>query len=376
MHQEGSGFLEAEFIARLNRFVGIVSLRGKRRKVYVPNTGRLSELLIPGRMVLLVPSPGKYSLKLLYVIYNESPVMIDSVYSNAIMDQLLKNAKIPGFEQSRIVKKEPAYGNHRFDFLLEYPGGRKSFLEVKSCTLAWNSIASFPDAVSSRAAEHIRQLSSTDSGSLIFFILHSGVQWFVPNYHTDFQFYQTLMKHRDTVRIHAFSAVYNGNKEIVGANKVPIILPRVNDRGSYLIVLECPEDVEIEVGSLGPIRFRSGFYVYSGSGMRNLFKRIERHRRGRKKRHWHIDYITGKMRIKADLPIVFKERLECRLAQFAAELGGEVISGFGASDCQCQGHLFYYTDNPMIDDRLWDGINEFRFGSVVSGAGSGLYQII
>ncbi len=44
---------EARFLMRLNRFACQVEMGGRRIKVYLPNSGRLEELLLPGAKVLL-----------------------------------------------------------------------------------------------------------------------------------------------------------------------------------------------------------------------------------------------------------------------------------------------------------------------------------
>lgn len=43
--------------------------------------------------------------------------------------------------------------------------------------------------------------------------------------------------------------------------------------------------------------------MYVGSAKANLTKRIERHKRKRKKMHWHLDYFRGHCAMIAGLPI-------------------------------------------------------------------------
>jgi len=104
-----------EFIARHNRFVASVKVHGRTVRVHVPNTGRLSELALPGRTVLLAPSPGKYRYRIDYIVHKEHPVMINSTKSNALFRDLLVERRVPGLGGYRLVKTEPAYGNHRFE---------------------------------------------------------------------------------------------------------------------------------------------------------------------------------------------------------------------------------------------------------------------
>gem|GEM_PF-6187754 len=45
------------------------------------------------------------------------------------------------------------------------------------------------------------------------------------------------------------------------------------DRGSYLILYYLPRKRLIEIGGLGKIPFRHGYYIYVGSAMKSLSKR-------------------------------------------------------------------------------------------------------
>jgi len=356
--------LDAVFMERLNRFVARVNLDGRTCPVHVPNTGRLAELLLPGRRVVLVPSPGKYPYRIQYVIYNNRPVLIDSIMSNAVFRDCVDSRVMPGLEEYRIIKREPSVGNHRFDFTVRR-GGSDLFVEIKSCTLAWNSVASFPDAVSARAAEHIRVLAETKRGILVFMLLHEGIRLFVPNYHTDFAFYETLRHHKNEIEMRAYSARYDGNYRITGMAPVRIEIPDVEPRGVYALVLRAGSDADLSIGSLGTLKFRKGYYIYVGSGMNNLFKRIEYHRRKRKEPHWHIDCLSARFPVTAALPIVTKERLECELAGSVGSLGYRCVEKFGSSDCSCPGHLYFGETNPLHDERFIAMIYEYRYGRMM-----------
>ncbi len=111
---------------------------------------------------------------------------------------------------------------------------------------------------------------------------------------------------------------------------------------NYFIILKLDDDREIEVGKLGKIDFKKGYYIYVGSAKRGFSKRIQRHLKKNKKLWWHIDYLT----IKADVIEVFKsEADEHKLAELASKFY-EGIKGFGSSDCRCYSHLFYTPDYP------------------------------
>lgn len=353
-------YIKAVFKKRLNRFVSQVLINNEVEEIYVPNTGRLSELAIPGNNVLLIPSPGKYRYRLLYIFHNSFPVMIDSARSNTLFPELIQKNLIPELKKDSIIRSEPPYNNHRFDFLMKGESG-EYFLEIKSCTLAYKDVASFPDAVSSRGAAHIEILASTKQGKLFFLILHSKIKSFVPNFHTDFYFYETLKKHSKDLEILPYSVEYDSSYNIVKLNKVQLVLPEVKPSGIYFIVLWNDKNRIIECGSLGKVEFKKGFYVYSGSGKTSLFKRIEHHKKKNKKHHFHMDYITAKMKITADIPIVTDEYLECDLAKILLENSGKPVKNFGSTDCKCFSHLHYFQDNPVEEHWFWDMVLKLRF---------------
>ncbi len=358
---------EALFIRRQNRFVGTAHLDGKNTTVYIPNTGRLAELLIPNRKVLLAPCAGKHRYKLRYVIYKDNPVFIDSVGTNAVFAELLAEGKVPGLEDFRMVHREVPCGKHRFDFLLENSRGREIYLELKSCTLAWKNVAAFPDAPTVRGLHHLLALRESGRGMVVFFILHQGVRLFTPDYHTHYAFYQTLKECSGEVPVMACAAEYGANYTITGASPSRVLLPEVRPAGSYMLVLKNPVSFVSAVGSLGEVEFVPGYYVYAGSGMGNLFARIGRHLRKRGPTHWHIDYVKGRMELTRDLPIVGTENRECLLAAKMTAMGGAVIPGFGSSDCRCAGHFHYFSHNPMERECFWDLVLEERFGSYTGG---------
>jgi Uri superfamily endonuclease len=116
-----------------------------------------------------------------------------------------------------------------------------------------------------------------------------------------------------------------------------------------LDVAEC----RITVGRLGCVVFPAGLYAYVGSalGIGGLAARVARHRRGEKRRHWHIDYLLDHARIVDVYVDATGRRLECRWSQALLSYAGatEGPRGFGASDCQCRTHLFYLGPRSVAD---------------------------
>jgi sugar fermentation stimulation protein A len=134
------------------------------------------------------------------------------------------------------------------------------------------------------------------------------------------------------------------------------------DSGLYLLILKLKRRCRLTVGSLGEIRFESGWYVYVGSGKRNLSARIARHHRRRKKLHWHIDYLLACVEPGdiTSLPIRSRQALECRLARAVGALAAGSTRGFGCSDCSCPSHLFRFDHDPLSNRGFFDLLLHYR----------------
>ena len=109
---------------------------------------------------------------------------------------------------------------------------------------------------------------------------------------------------------------------------------------TYVLILYLPAARRIRVGRLGLLAFKTGIYCYIGSGGRSPARRIARHIRKRKRKHWHIDYLTVHSRVIGAFVLEADTSLECTIArEFSKVL--ECIPGFGSSDCRCGSHLFF-----------------------------------
>jgi Uri superfamily endonuclease len=130
----------------------------------------------------------------------------------------------------------------------------------------------------------------------------------------------------------------------------------MHNKGTYCLLLSCEKDLEIEVGKLGVKRFDPGYYLYIGSALKNMDKRIGRHLRRKKKKFWHIDYLTSEMsfNIEKVYTIDRPERLECARAKDMEKML-DPVTGFGSSDCRCKSHLLFtggQRDVPDIEKDL------------------------
>ena len=119
------------------------------------------------------------------------------------------------------------------------------------------------------------------------------------------------------------------------------------DSGLYQLVIRLERRRLITVGRHGRFSFPAGYYVYTGSGKRNLESRIARHLRKQKKERWHIDYLLRYGQV-LEVKLYLLGQGECELSKEVGSLTGSriVVRGFGSSDCNCSAHLFHFRQNP------------------------------
>jgi sugar fermentation stimulation protein A len=370
--------IRARFLKRPNRFLVQCQWKGRILSAFLPNPGRLQELLLPGRILHLVREEKSLIRKTRYtavaVDREGQPMMLHAHLTNEVARTLLQERKIPGLENARIVRSEIRVGRSRIDFLLE-EGNKDILLEVKSCTLVGKSVAMFPDAVTERGARHLRELANlSDQGvrTVCLFIVHwPFAKIFMPDFHTDLDFSQTLLHVRDKVEVIPVSVRWSQDLSLSPNVKV-LAVPwhtlekEAKDQGSYLLILNLKRNRKIDVGKLGKVHFRKGFYLYVGSAMANLSKRMERHRHLRKRHHWHIDKLRAVAEYHSVLAIRSSERLECEAAKAMSEIAEWSVSGFGSTDCSCETHLFGMASDPIQSENFQKLLQYFRMDRSLS----------
>ncbi len=362
----------ATFLDRPNRFLVRCRLGGRTVKAFLPNPGRLRELLLPGRPVYLVLEDAHSTRKTLYtavaVEREGHPIVLHTHRTNDVARHLIELDLVPGLKGARVTRAEVKVGRSRFDFLLSHKGA-EVLLEVKSCTLAGERVAMFPDAVTARGARHVRELAEiAEQGArttVLFVVQWPGAELFMPDFHTDPEFTTALLTCRRSVEVRAISVRWDRGLALLPearALRIPwgTVEREANDRGSYLLLLHLNRTRVIPIGRLGRVRFPKGFYIYVGSAMANLSHRLRRHQRLDKRIHWHIDRLRPHARFVAALPIRSSNRLECGLARSIDEIAAWSIPGFGCSDCRCESHLFGMTNSPLDDEGFHDLLAWYR----------------
>ncbi len=130
---------------------------------------------------------------------------------------------------------------------------------------------------------------------------------------------------------------------------------------TYCIIINLIDDSKIQIGKLGNIEFKKGYYIYVGSALNSIKGRIERHLRNEKKLFWHIDYLLNSpnSRIKDVIFEKSNDKWECEIVEEIAE-NGTPVNKFGCSDCKCKSHLFYFKNSHAADISCLNAFNKFK----------------
>lgn len=189
---------KAVFLKRPNRFIAEVETQGKRETVHVKNTGRCKELLIPGTEVILEKSGNpnrKTKYDLICVNKQGRLINMDSQIPNKAAEEWIKKGGL--FPEEVTIRPEKKYGNSRFDLYVESPV-RRAFVEVKGVTLEEDNVVRFPDAPTVRGIKHVEELihcmEEGYEAYLLLVIQMKGVKKFMPNWDTQPEFGQALIK--------------------------------------------------------------------------------------------------------------------------------------------------------------------------------------
>jgi sugar fermentation stimulation protein A len=187
----------------------------------------------------------------------------------------------------------------------------------------------------------------------------------MPDFHTDLNFSQTLLRVRDRVEVIPVSVHWRRDLSLspkVRILEIPwnTIEEEAKDRGSYLLILNLKRNRKIDVGKLGRVAFRKGFYIYVGSAMANLSQRMARHRHLRKRHHWHIDELRAVTEFHSVLAIRSSERIECQVAKAMSEIAEWSMPRFGSTDCSCKSHLFGMSADPLHSENFHRLLQVFR----------------
>jgi len=163
---------KATFIERPNRFKAICEKDGKVVSCHVADPGRLKEIFIPGRKVLVAKHPPgmKTEYKLLAINVDDEWVLLNTSIHSKIGEEAIKRGVL-GFRPKKI-KREVRFGSSRIDYLLD----DKIFVELKGTNLLMEGCCLFPDAPTERGARHLRELKEAIKQGYESYILFMGLR--------------------------------------------------------------------------------------------------------------------------------------------------------------------------------------------------------
>ena len=200
--------IEGTYLSRPNRFSVTCLIDGMEEYVFMPNPGRMRELLLPGVRLILADHGRQADRKTRYTVmavhYRQRIVFLHTHLNNLAARRLVEGRAIPGLREFAVAGTEVTVGDHRFDLLLR-DNAADLYLEVKSCTLSANGIAMFPDAVTERGRRHLLALAQMKAegkrGALMFLVHHGDARAFLPDYHTDYAFARAFCEVEDRLPV-------------------------------------------------------------------------------------------------------------------------------------------------------------------------------
>ncbi len=86
------------------------------------------------------------------------------------------------------------------------------------------------------------------------------------------------------------------------------------------------------------IEMDEGLYLYVGSAKRGLERRVARHLKKRKRRFWHIDYVTSRSDASVRA-VCCSPFAECETVALVSTMGVLFGVKLGSSDCSCPSHF-------------------------------------
>ncbi len=354
LSMEPVSFVKGRFLERPNRFLLKCETQSGTVEAYLPNPGRLWELLLPGSILYLAPSPPSRTRKtghtVLAVERDGAPVFLHTHLANRVAARLIAKGGIPALAGARVLRREVSALNSRFDFLLDANGG-ELYLEVKSCTLYGNGVAMFPDAVTERGRRHLlelAELSRRGTRAAVLFLVHTPrVGLFLPDYHTDLAFSRALLGVRDDVRILPVSLGWNADLT-PASDATPLEIPWKHlekeisrDSGNVLLLLE-----------LGAGTYRKGFFLFLDYADEGLSPLMRRFRYGKNPGRSRLDRLRAAAQGIVALPIRSSRNRTGEISGALAELPRLFPDSLPS--------LYWSLENPLQDPAFHRVLQKFR----------------
>lgn len=176
----------AKLLRRYKRFLADVEMpNGETLTVHTPNTGAMTGCAEPGSTVWLrdVNNPKRKYRYSWEMTENLQGVMVGvhTGITNTLVSEAIEGGVIEELQGYSRIRREVKYGEEgsRIDLLLQdHADGRDCYVEIKNVTTCdEEAFGFFPDAVSSRASKHLRELMAMvaqGQRAVIFFCVQRG----------------------------------------------------------------------------------------------------------------------------------------------------------------------------------------------------------
>lgn len=185
-----------KFVERPNRFVADVKLEDNSVVTcHVHDSGRIRELLFTDNSIGIKKAKEGSIRKTQWDVISalsddKEDILINSSYHRYISEKFLRDEKLSPFGKYSNIKAEVKYGDSRIDYLIE-KDDKKIWVEVKGVSLSLNKKAMFPDAPSTRAQKHLKELmkikESGDRAAVLLLVFRES-DTFRPKWETDPKF--------------------------------------------------------------------------------------------------------------------------------------------------------------------------------------------
>lgn len=227
----GAPLVEATFVARPVQLVVLAQLGDEIVRAHMADRGRLRELLVPGRRLVLArrnEAGRKTAFQVVAAYGEEGLVSLDTHLPNRLIGAALAARAVAPFAHYETVRREATFSDSRFDFLLS-AGDQRCVVEVKSVGKVAAGVATFPDAPTSRGVRHLhglmRLVHEGLRAAVVFVVQGSGVQSVAPDAATDPLFAATLHAAATAgVEIYAYACPFRLEGISFGP-AVPVVTP-------------------------------------------------------------------------------------------------------------------------------------------------------
>lgn len=201
-----SPLVQGTLIKRYKRFLADVRLdNGEIITAHCPNTGTMLSCSAPDSRVGLSISDNpqrKYPFTLEMVKDNSTWVGVNTARTNKLVAEALTKGQIAECTDIQAVKTEIKTSAHsRLDLQVLHGANcnaSSTYIEVKSCSLAVDGWAMFPDAVTVRGTKHLLELmrlAEMGERTCIFFLVQrTDADRFCPATHIDSVYGEVLQQ--------------------------------------------------------------------------------------------------------------------------------------------------------------------------------------